>query len=75
MVSRPAVTAVANNRALSRTIDFSAQISRWRRQAEEYRVLAEVAKTAVARKSYAGLAADYDELATRAEETLVAAKA
>ena len=74
MVTHPAIAAKPNNRVLSRTIDFPAQIGRWRRQAELYRVLAEAAKSDTARKSYAGLASDYDDLAARAEETLVAGR-
>jgi hypothetical protein len=46
------------------------QITRWRRQAEQYRILASVAKTEAAYLSYLNLSADYDELAERAEETL-----
>jgi hypothetical protein len=74
MVKHPTIAARAKNRILAGTIDFPAQVSRWRRQAEEYRVLAEAANTDTARKSYVGLATDYDELAARAEETLAAAK-
>ena len=61
-----------NHRLISRTTDFRAHIDRWRRQAEEYRILADAAETDVARKSYSGLAADYDGLADRAEEILAA---
>jgi hypothetical protein len=75
MVTHPTIAAKTNSRVLSRTIDFPAPISRWRRQAELYRVLAEAAKSDTARKSYAGLASDYDDLAARAEETLIAAEA
>ena len=75
MATRPAIEAETNNRVLSRTIDFSAEISRWRRRAEEYRVLAEAAESDIARKSYGGLAVDYDNLAAQAEETFAATKA
>ncbi len=75
MVKPPAIIDEAKNCVLSRMIDFPAQISRWRRQAEEYRVLAEAAKSDIARKTYEGLAVDYDTLAAQAEETLAAAKA
>jgi hypothetical protein len=56
-------------------IDFSAQITRWRRQAEEYRTLADGAKVERARETYLRMAADYDALADRAEETLAAVEA
>jgi hypothetical protein len=61
------------NRRSSSTTDFPAQIKRWRRQAAMYRLLAAVAKSGIARSSYIGLAADYDDLALRAEETLTSA--
>jgi hypothetical protein len=54
----------------SRTFELGARINRLRRKAEEYRALADVAETDAARKSYAGLAADFDDLADRAEQTL-----
>jgi hypothetical protein len=58
-----------NHRIPSRTFDLSARINRLRRKAEEYRTLADAAKTDVAHESYVALAADYDDLADRAEET------
>lgn len=53
---------------------FSERIARWRRQAEEYRTLADCARTPGARVAYASLAADCDQLADRFTETVDAAE-
>jgi hypothetical protein len=58
-----------------RTAGVRDQIIRWRRQAEQYRILASVSKTEAAYLSYLNLAADYDDLAERLEETLGATAA
>ena len=41
----------------------SARVNKWRRQAEEYRTLADCACSDAAQDTYASLADDYDELA------------
>jgi hypothetical protein len=53
---------------------FSERVDRWREQAEEYRTLAQCAKTLDARDTNLTLAADCDALARRFAETVDAAK-
>jgi len=62
------------NRRVTSTTDVPAQIKRLRRQAEMYRLLAGIARTDAARRSYTALAADYDDLAARTLQTLTLAK-
>jgi hypothetical protein len=65
---------VTNFLTPDRAVDYSGEITRFLRIAEHYRILADCARTESARKSYRAMAADYDDLAKSAEETLAAAK-
>ena len=55
-------------------IDFSEQVRRLHRIAEEYRTLADGAHSDGARKSYEGMAHDYEDLAKVAEETVTSSR-
>ncbi len=72
MASQPDPKNQSNHLTPNRAIDLTSHVTRLRRLAEEYRVLADVARTDGARQSYIGIASDYDDLAGLAEETLIA---
>jgi hypothetical protein len=53
---------------------FTHRVKRWRRQAEEYRTLADCAKSESARETYRLLAEECEHLADRFDETVAAAE-
>jgi hypothetical protein len=74
MISDRDERSETHHRRSTGTRDFDAQIFRLRRQAEAYRALADVAASNAAWKTYLGLAADYDDLADRAEKALTSTR-
>jgi len=58
-----------------RSTDSSGEIIRFLRMATLYRTLADGARTESGRKAYMAMAADYEDFAKLAEETLISAKA
>jgi hypothetical protein len=74
MHSGPDDPSDLSSRALSRLTDLNQIATSWRQQAEEYRALGEGAECEGTRQPYLRLAADYDDLARRAEEMLTAGR-